>query len=80
MKKWTPHTVCFVAITLTVCIICIAIEFGIVSRSGPEDVKDSRNLLDSKLSLIIGILGTLLGVGRRISDKPDPPDPPEPKP
>jgi len=60
--KWTPQTLCATMLVTTICIIFIAVEFGILKRSEHADVQESRQLLDGNLKLIIGLLtGFLLG-------------------
>jgi len=66
--KWTPQTVYAGLIVLTICVIFIMIEFGILRRSEQGDVDASRNLLDGNIKLLIGLLAGFI-VGKHV-EKP----------
>ena len=53
--KWTPQNIACVMLIGTVCIIMLAIEAGIVTRSAPSDVSESRQLLNHMTDIIIGL-------------------------
>ncbi len=55
MKSWTPQNIACVMLITTVCIIMLTIEFGIVTRSTPSDVAESRALLSHTTDLVIGL-------------------------
>jgi hypothetical protein len=56
MKDWTPRDIANIMVIGTVCVILLTIEAGIVWRSTPSDVSESRGLLTDTVSLVIGLV------------------------